>query len=498
MPKKKEKCEKIQTCISAKTSNSSLYISSSYDSRFDTLATLTKLAESWIQSEKNEISQGAELQCKSTQTIHEKQTQSPAMPVLFNFLDSTMIDDQIEDIPFKHMNKEEKEYYFSLNGEARKKLTNISSQVDEINCRSIPFRFRVLDSRLPLELKSKILQKLNSLNDGISLDNSKYYTWLEILLSLPHSLIIPQPDVDIIKTIKLAKETLNKVIYGHNLAKNAILQRLYQWLINPYASQRPLGLLGVPGNGKTSLIRFGMAKVMNRPFSFVSLGGSCDSSTLAGHNYTYEGSTPGRIVENLIEANTLNPVIYYDELDKISATQRGAEISNMLIHLTDPSQNDKWKDRYIGNLDINLSCSLSVFSFNSTENISPILLDRLQIVLTDEFDSVEQASIASTHLLPSIYKDFNHVNANRVFINHQALLELSNSIGKGGLRQMRSILEQALIKGCMWIEIEDADILKPLVPNDFEISFNSYTIQRGLYKLLDDQKSDWKVNSMYS
>ena len=109
----------------------------------------------------------------------------------------------------------------------------------------------------------------------------------------------------------------------------------------------PIALWGSAGNGKTSLMKDGLAYIMNRPFSFITLGGAFDSSMLLGHNYTYEGSNHGKIVDCLISAKCMNPIIYFDELCKVSDSPKGDEIIHTLVHLTDLSQMDCFRDRYL-------------------------------------------------------------------------------------------------------------------------------------------------------
>ena len=97
---------------------------------------------------------------------------------------------------------------------------------------------------------------------------------------------------------------------------------------------------------KTTLIREGISKILNRPFTFIALGGATDSSFLEGHSYTYEGSNWGKIVDILIQSKCMNPVIYFDELDKVSMTPKGEEIIGILTHLTDTTQNVQFHDKY--------------------------------------------------------------------------------------------------------------------------------------------------------
>ena len=123
-----------------------------------------------------------------------------------------------------------------------------------------------------------------------------------------------------------------------------------------------LAIQGPMGNGKTTtLIKEGISKSLNRPFAFIALGGASDSSFFDGHCYTYEGARWGRIVDILHKCKCMNPIICFDELDKVSDTSKGDEIINMLIHMTDSSQNKEFHDNYFPGVDIDLSKVLFFF-----------------------------------------------------------------------------------------------------------------------------------------
>jgi ATP-dependent Lon protease len=149
-------------------------------------------------------------------------------------------------------------------------------------------------------------------------------------------------------------DILRKTIYGQSNAKNKIMQILAQWITNPKSTGQVIALEGAPGVGKTSLVKNGVSKALNRPFSFYALGGETDVSNLEGHSYTYEGAHWGRITEMLMESKVMNPVIFFDELDKISNSYKGNEINGLLTHLTDPSQNNIFQDKYFSGIDIDL------------------------------------------------------------------------------------------------------------------------------------------------
>ena len=126
---------------------------------------------------------------------------------------------------------------------------------------------------------------------------------------------------DIGKFLAKTRGTLNEAVFGHDEAKDKIILSLAKIISNPESKGVCIGIEGPMGNGKTTLVKEGICKAMKRPFAFIPLGGMQDSSYMIGHEYTYEGSKPGRIIEILTETGCMNPVIYFDELDKISKTE---------------------------------------------------------------------------------------------------------------------------------------------------------------------------------
>ena len=152
----------------------------------------------------------------------------------------------------------------------------------------------------------------------------------------------------------------------------------------------------------TSLVKEGISKILNRPFSFIALGGATDSSFLEGHSYTYEGSVWGKIVQIIIDSKCMNPVIYFDELDKISDTPKGEEIAGILTHLTDTSQNSQFHDKYFAEIDFDLSKCLFIFSYNDESKVNPILRDRMYKIQTKGYDKKEKTIIGNNYLLPKI------------------------------------------------------------------------------------------------
>ena len=199
-----------------------------------------------------------------------------------------------------------------------------------------------------------------------------------------------------------SKKILDDAVFGLNDAKMLIMQMIGQWITNPDAMGSAIAIKGPPGTGKTTLVKEGISKILNRDFAFIALGGATDSSSLEGHGYTYEGSTWGKIVDILIQTKCMNPVIYFDELDKISDTPKGEEIVGILTHLTDTTQNNQFHDKYFAEIDFDLSKCLFIFSYNDESKINPILKDRMYRIQTEGYNQKEKAVISMRYMLPKI------------------------------------------------------------------------------------------------
>ena len=178
------------------------------------------------------------------------------------------------------------------------------------------------------------------------------------------------------------KKILDDSIYGHSKAKQQIERIIGQW-INGQQDGYCFGFEGAPGLGKTTLAKKGLSKCLinengeGRPFSMIQMGGDTNGSTLHGHSYTYVGSTWGSIVQILIDKKCMNPIIFIDEVDKISKTEHGREIVGILTHLLDSTQNDCFQDKYFSGIDLDLSKALFILSYNDVDSIDKILLDRI-------------------------------------------------------------------------------------------------------------------------
>ena len=269
------------------------------------------------------------------------------------------------------------------------------------------------------------------------------------------------------------------------------MQMLGQLLTNPKAIGTAIAIHGPPGTGKTSLVKEGISKILNRPFAFIALGGATDSSFLEGHGYTYEGSTWGKIVQILLDSKCMNPVIYFDELDKISDTPRGEEIAGILTHLTDTSQNSQFHDKYFAEINFDISKCLFIFSYNDESKVNPILKDRMYRIKTKGYSGKEKTVIANNYLLPKI-RDQVKFTENDINIPDDVLSYINENhcYKENGVRNMKRCLEiiytklnlyrlmnpgSNLFEGEMSLKVEfpykvTKEIVDKLIKKDFDAS----------------------------
>ena len=384
-------------------------------------------------------------------------------------------------------------YFKKLELNVQEKILTKLKDINSFSNIEKPYRIALIESDIPVEFKSYAMKKVNTLEymDPSSGEYYKNKQWVDTFMRIPFnkhcSLPISMADGEekCQEFIENAKNILDKAVYGLEDAKLQILQMIGQWISNPDAIGTAIAVKGPPGTGKTTLIKEGVSKILNRPFAFL-VGGATDSSFLEGHSYTYEGSHWGKIVDILINCKCMNPVFYFDELDKISQTPKGEEIVGILTHMTDTSQNDKFHDKYFANVDFDLSKSMFIFSYNEEAKVNPILKDRMYRIQTDGYKTDDKWVIARDYLIPKIEKNVNFEN-NQIIIPQETISYICNNLtdGEKGVRNLKRCLEIIYTKLNLYRLMKKGSVLfdkKEIINVEFPFTVTNEVIDKLIKK----------------
>jgi ATP-dependent Lon protease len=236
----------------------------------------------------------------------------------------------------------------------------------------------------------------------------------------------------------------------------------------------------------TTLVKHGICKSLGLPFGFVPLGGISDGSFLLGHSYTYEGSRWGRIVDILMTCGAMNPILFFDELDKISNTHHGDEIKNILIHLTDATQNMDFHDKYFSDLSLDLSRALMIFSFNDGSVIDPILKDRMITIKTNGYSTKDKVAIVNQHLLQEVCQKYGLQNDDIMMSDTVIQLIISRTDDEQGVRNLKRSLDNIVSR----LNFDR------LTSEEHIISFPYRVTEDDVHKLVPHKKKDNVSTSM--
>jgi ATP-dependent Lon protease len=397
-------------------------------------------------------------------------------------------------------------FYEKLDIEEQKKIIKELREINKITRIEKPYRMTLLESNIPVQFKAAAMKKINTLRhmEPGSGEFYKIKNWVDTFMRIPFGKyeglpISIEDGVDKCHDfMENAQKTLENAVYGLNDAKMQIMQMLGQFLTNPKSVGTAIAIHGPPGTGKTSLVKEGISKILNRPFAFIALGGATDSSFLEGHSYTYEGSTWGKILQILIDSKCMNPVIYFDELDKISETPRGEEIAGILTHLTDTTQNSQFHDKYFAEINFDLSKCLFIFSYNDESKVNPILKDRMYRIMTKGYNQKEKTIISNNYLLPRIREQVKFASEEIIIPDSTLHYIIENHCNKeDGVRNM---------KRCLEIIHTKLNLYRLMRPNSnlfhedmsFKVEF-PFTVTKDLVdKLIKKDKDSYSaITSMY-
>ena len=335
--------------------------------------------------------------------------------------------------------------YVDVDLEEKNKLDEIKLRLENCKENKVSLEKRILSLNID-DINKKIIydkyKQLSAMHPGSEI-YAKLKEWIDNALLVPYNEIkqIKPDNMPIIKYLTHVKKTLDKNLYGMKDAKEELLLILNNKLRDPESFKNTLAFVGSPGTGKTALV-IALCKALNLPYRQISLGGKHDASYFLGHGYTYEGSTWGKIVQILIESKCMNPVIYFDELDKISDTPRGEEIAGILTHLTDTTQNSQFHDKYFAEINFDLSKCLFIFSYNDETKVNSILKDRMYRIKTKGYMSKEKTVIANNYLLPKIREQVRF-NSDDIIIPNDVIAHINDlhCNKEDGVRNLKRCLE---------------------------------------------------------
>ena len=338
---------------------------------------------------------------------------------------------------------------FFLQLKLKKSNNNITNELEKIKLLSIDnidYKKQLISNKfIHPNIKKLTLEKIDEMKN----QNNEFFKqklFVEYILKYPWSSSKSSLNIDNkIEYIQNIKNTLNNYTYGHEEAKNTLLQTIGSWISNPNAGGRPLGLVGPPGVGKTLLAK-SISKALDIPFAEITLGGQNDGELLHGHGYTYSGSQPGIIIKKMVEMGQDRCILYFDELDK-TASKHGItnEITSILIHLTDPNMNKSFQDRFFQGVDFPLDKVIMIFSYNDPEKIDPILLDRITQIKVKPYTTREKVIIIKDFVIPELQKS---IGINQPFTNiDNDMIEyiIDNYTNEAGVRNIKRKIEKIFL-----------------------------------------------------
>ncbi len=316
----------------------------------------------------------------------------------------------------------------------KNELGEISPKEEEIN--NLRKSLDKLD--VSREVKDKVLYEIDRYENmsNISPEISMVRNYIDLMLSLPWNKYTRD-----IEDLKEIEENLNKTHYGLDNVKSRILEYLAVKKHSNMVQTPIICLVGPPGVGKTTLA-YSIAKSIGRNFVSISVGGVDDEAVIKGHVRTYLGSSPGRIIDGIKRAGSMNPVFLIDEIDKMSNKYKG-DPNSALLDIFDYSQNKHFKDNYVEE-EFDLSKVLFITTANNIEDIPYTLRDRLEIINIEGYTEFEKLAIAKNYLIPNICS--NHSISNIKISDNEILTIIKNYTRELGIRELERMISKIVRK----------------------------------------------------
>ena len=391
------------------------------------------------------------------------------MELIQTELELLKIDDRIKNRVKARMSPSQKEYYLN---EQMKAIQKEMGKEDDYKADIDEIEQKIKEMEMPEQIKDKAEKELKKLRfmPPMSAETTVVRNYLDWIVNLPWNI----KTEDIID-IKHAEEVLNKDHYGLEKPKERILEFLSVRKYSENMKGSIICFVGPPGVGKTSLAR-SIADAMGRKFVRMSMGGVRDEAEIRGHRRTYIGALPGKIVQSMKKAGSMNPVFLLDEIDKIGSDYRG-DPASALLEALDPEQNNTFTDHYL-ETELDLSKVFFITTANSLETIPAPLLDRMEVIRLSGYTEQEKLYIARGFLIPKELKEHN-VEEGKITVTDSAVMELITYYTKeAGVRSLerniaslirKSIKKLVTDESIEHIEVDDKLTKEYLGPRKFRI-----------------------------
>jgi ATP-dependent Lon protease len=342
------------------------------------------------------VSHMANLKLQDKQALLEEVDPKKRLETIYGSIQSEIeimrVEKKIRARVKRQMERTQKEYYLN---EQMAAIQKELGEKDDARAEFIDLENQIEDKKLSPEAKEKMTKELKKLRhmSPMSAEATVVRNYMETVLSLPWG-----EYTEDIRDISYADSILERDHFGLEKVKERILEYLSVKNMRGGTMKGPiLCLVGPPGVGKTSLAK-SVAESLGRKFIRVSFGGVRDQAEIRGHRRTYIGSMPGKIIMGLKKSASSNPVMLFDEVDKMSHDHRG-DPAAALLEVLDPEQNKDFSDHYL-DLDYDLSQCLFIATANSLEGIPGPLLDRMEIIRIPGYTEIEKTQIALKYLIP--------------------------------------------------------------------------------------------------
>ncbi|HOO82300.1 MAG TPA: endopeptidase La [Alphaproteobacteria bacterium] len=415
----------------------------------------TKMADTIASHLALKIEQKQEL--LEVSTLHER------LERIYGFMEGEIgvlqVEKRVRSRVKRQMEKTQREYYLNEQMKAiQKELGDSEDGLDELG----ELEKQIEEANLPKEAKERAAKELKKLRQmsPMSAEATVVRNYLDWILAVPW-----KKRSRVKSDIKLAKKILNADHYGLEKVKERILEYLAVQQRTKKVKGPILCLIGPPGVGKTSLGQ-SIARATNRNFVRMSLGGVRDESEIRGHRRTYVGALPGKVIQGMKKAKTVNPLFLLDEIDKLGSDWRG-DPSSALLEVLDPEQNSTFQDHYL-EIDYDLSDVMFVCTSNSLQTMPRPLLDRMEIIHISGYTEDEKLEIAKRHLLKKqmkaagLKKDEFSISDNglRDLIRYYTREAGVRSLERELSRLCRKAIKEILMKGKERISITPRNLKK--------------------------------------